>query len=308
MPRYTTCAMLPGMTPIARRVVAPWLAWIPCLALLAGGAAAAGCSTEQAAELLISPEEENMLGAQLKAELEKGTMDMPAIRYLQEPTLKAYIVGLAEKVVSIGRAKRPEFTWKVEVIDDDSQVNAFATPGGYLYVYTGLLRAADNEAEVVGVLGHETGHVLARHFAQRLVKTYTVQGLVAIALGKDAGALSQLAGSILAQGYLLSFSRENETEADEYGARLASQAGFDPNGLVTFFQKLEALQGQTPAVLKYVMGHPLAADRIKHVQELIQNEKLPIGVVNREAFQMMKMKLPAGLPMGGADGGAAHPG
>jgi beta-barrel assembly-enhancing protease len=278
-----------------------------CFFLVAAGAA--GCSTEQAAEFLISPEEENMLGAQIKTELEKGTMDMAPIRYLADAELNAYILGLADKVVALGKAKKPEFTWKVSVIDDPTQVNAFATPGGYLYVYTGLLRAADNEAEVIGVLGHETGHVLARHFAQRLVKTYTVQGLVAIALGKDAGALSQLAGSILAQGYLLSFSRENETEADDYGARLTSQAGYDPNGLVTFFQKLEMLQGQVPSVLKYVMGHPLAADRIQHVQKLIMDEKLPIGVVNREKFQTMKAKLPAGLPtMASPDGGAANPG
>jgi predicted Zn-dependent protease len=278
-------------------------------ALLATAAGSLGCSSQSAAEILVSPEEENMLGAELKAELEKGSMDMPPVRYLQEPELRAYILGLAEKVVAIGRAKKPEFTWKVEVIDDDMQVNAFATPGGYLYVYTGLLRAADNEAEVVDVLGHEVGHVLARHFAQQLVKTYTVQGVIAIALGKDAGALSQLAANILAQGYLLQHSRENETEADEYGARLGSQAGYDPGGLVTFFQKLEKLQGQTPAILKYVMGHPLTADRIKHVMELIQSEKLLIGVVNRDKFQMMKMKLPAGLPtMSTSDGGIANPG
>jgi predicted Zn-dependent protease len=279
------------------------------VAVAASAAAAAGCSSETAAELLISPQDENMLGAELKAEMEKGTADMPAIRYLKEPELRTYILGLADKVVAIGKAQKPEFTWSVEVIDDDMQVNAFATPGGYLYVYTGLLRAADNEAEVVGVLGHEVGHVLARHFAQRLVKTYTLQGLIAIALGQNPGALSQLAANVLAQGYLLAHSRENETEADEYGARLASQAGFDPNGLVTFFGKLEMLMGQTPAILKYVMGHPLAADRIVHVKELIEKEKLPVGAVNRERFQMMKMKLPAGLPMAPTtDAGAANPG
>jgi predicted Zn-dependent protease len=297
----------PGAGARARRAGPLPLAFV--VAALLAGAVTTACSSQTAAELLVSVEEENMLGAQLKAEMEKGTAEMPAIKYLQEPTLRAYILGLANKVVAIGKAQKPEFTWNVEVIDDDTQVNAFATPGGYLYVYTGLLRAADNEAEVVGVLGHEVGHVLARHFAKRLVQTYGVQAVIAIALGKDAGALSSLAGSLLAQGYLLSNSREAETEADEYGARLCSQAGYDPNGLVTFFQKLEMLQGQTPAILKYVMGHPLAADRVKHVTEVIQSEKLPIGITNREMFQMMKLKLPAGLPMmSKSDGGLANPG
>jgi predicted Zn-dependent protease len=264
----------------------------------------AACSSQQAAELLISPEQENMLGAQLKMELEKGSGGMPAIRYLQDPELRPYILGLAGKVVALGKMQRPEFAWSVEVIDDPMQVNAFATPGGYLYVFTGLLRAADNEAEVVGVMGHEVGHVLARHFAQRLVKTYTLQGLIAIALGQNPNALAELGAAILAQGYLLSHSRAAETEADEYGARLASQAGYDPNGLVTFFGKLATLMGQTPSVLKYLMGHPLAADRQQHIRDFITREKLAIGALNTEAFQRMRAKLPAGLPTG-TDGGAS---
>jgi predicted Zn-dependent protease len=270
------------------------------LLLLAGTASACG---QTAAELLISPQEENMLGAQLKLELEKGSADMPPVRYLQDPELRTYILGLADKVVSLGKKQRPEFDWKVEVIDDPTQVNAFATPGGYLYVFTGLLRAADNEAEVVGVMGHEVGHVLARHFAQRLVKTYTVQGLIAIALGRDSGKLAELAAGILAQGYLLSHSREAETEADDYGARLASEAMFDPNGLATFFQKLEMLQGQTPSIFKYLMGHPPPGDREKHIRDYITTQKLAIGATNRDRFQQMRTKLPAGLPGPSGDAG-----
>ena len=270
---------------------------------LAASAGAVACS-QTAAEILISADQENMLGAQLKMELEKGSAGMPPVKYLQDAELRSYILGLADKVVALGKKQRPEFAWQVEVIDDPAQVNAFATPGGYLYVYTGLLRAADNEAEVVGVMGHEVGHVLARHFAQRLVKTYTVQGLIAIALGQNPNALAELGANILAQGYLLSHSREAETEADDYGARLASQAMFDPNGLVTFFAKLEMLQGMAPSILKYLMGHPPPGDRQKHVQELITREMLTIGATNRDMFQRMRARLPAGLPGGGADGGS----
>jgi predicted Zn-dependent protease len=245
-----------------------------------------------------------MLGAQLKTQLEMGAEGMAPVKYLQDPELRAYILGLANKVVALGKTDRPEFTWAVEVIDDPNTVNAFATPGGYLYVYTGLLRAADNEAEVIGVMGHEVGHQLARHFARRLVQTYTLQAIIAVALGQDPNLLAQLGATLLAQGYLLSHSREAETEADEIGARLTSRAGYDPNGLVTFFAKLEAMQGTTPAVLKYIMGHPLAADRQQHVKDLIMREKLPIGATNQAAFQMMRAKLPAGMPTGTPDGGA----
>jgi beta-barrel assembly-enhancing protease len=272
------------------------------LVLLSGSLAA--CSSQTAAELLISSEQENMLGAQLKTQLEMGSQGMPAIKYLQDPVLRAYILGLANKVVALGKTDRPEFTWAVEVIDDPNTVNAFATPGGYLYVYTGLLRAAENEAEVVGVMGHEVGHQLARHFAQRLVQTYTLQAIIAVALGQNPNLLAELGATVLAQGYLLKHSREAETEADEYGARLTSRAGYDPNGLVTFFAKLEAIQGQVPSVLTYLMGHPPPSDRQQHVKDFIMKNNLTIGATNKDAFQAMRAKLPAGMPTATPDGGA----
>jgi predicted Zn-dependent protease len=272
------------------------------LVLLSGSLAA--CSSQTAAELLISAEQENMLGAQLKTQLEMGAEGMAPIKYLQDPELRNYILGLANKVVALGKTDRPEFTWAVEVIDDPNTVNAFATPGGYLYVYTGLLRAAENEAEVIGVMGHEVGHQLARHFARRLVQTYTLQAILSVALGENPNLLAELGATVLAQGYLLSHSREAETESDEIGARLTSRAGYDPNGLVSFFAKLEAIQGQTPSVLKYLMGHPPPSDRSQHVRDLIMREKLMIGATNEAAFKAMRAKLPAGMPTGAADGGA----
>ena len=276
--------------------------FVPLLVLLSGSLAA--CSSQTAAELLISAEQENMLGAQLKTQLEMGAEGMAPIKYLKDPELRNYILGLANKVVALGKTDRPEFTWAVEVIDDPNTVNAFATPGGYLYVYTGLLRAAENEAEVIGVMGHEVGHQLARHFARRLVQTYTLQAIASVALGENPNLLAELGATLLAQGYLLSHSRGAETEADEIGARLTSRAGYDPNGLVSFFAKLEAIQGQAPSVLKYLMGHPPPSDRSQHVKDLIMREKLMIGATNEAAFKAMRARLPAGMPTGTPDGGA----
>ena len=238
--------------------------FVPLLVLLSGSLAA--CSSQTAAELLISAEQENMLGAQLKTQLEMGAEGMAPIKYLQDPELRNYILGLANKVVALGKTDRPEFTWAVEVIDDPNTVNAFATPGGYLYVYTGLLRAAENEAEVIGVMGHEVGHQLARHFARRLVQTYTLQAIIAVALGQNPNLLAELGATVLAQGYLLSHSRDAETEADEIGARLTSRAGYDPNGLVSFFAKLEAHPGPD-AVRAEVPDGPPAAERSPAARE-----------------------------------------
>src|SRR4051812_32249869 len=137
----------------------------------AGAAGSMGCATmgtnaeKVAAEQLISIDQENQLGLQVKNELEQKQN----IRYITDPTVGNYVTGVANKVIAFGKKDRPEVQWQVHVIDDAKTVNAFATPGGYLYVYSGLLLAADNEAELAGVMAHETGHVVARHSARSMV-------------------------------------------------------------------------------------------------------------------------------------------
>jgi predicted Zn-dependent protease len=153
-------------------------------------------------------------------------------------------------------------------------VNAFATPGGYLYVYSGLLLAADDTAEVAGVLGHESGHVVARHSARQMVNQLGVQTVAQMALGKEPGKLSQLAASLAGNGAILAYGRADESEADEYGARYASLAGYDPHGIATFFEKLEKSEGKQPGWAAYLSTHPATPDRIAQVNKYIADEKL----------------------------------
>jgi len=166
---------------------------------LATVAAAASCATSttrsvetDVAKALISPEQENQLGLQLKTELDTKQ----GIVYLNDPTVVAYVRGVADKVIAFGRKDRPEVTWQVFVIDDRKTVNAFATPGGYLYVYRGLLETAQNEAELAGVMAHETGHVVARHAARSLVASYGLEAVAGLAAGNNPGLAAQLATAI----------------------------------------------------------------------------------------------------------------
>ena len=179
--------------------------------------ALAGCgvhTTEGMAKALVSDEEEAQLGAQVKQELEKqGT------KYIQDPEIVNYVKGVAQKIFVSADKDRPGVKWQVYVIDDPKQVNAFATPGGYLYVYSGLLMAADNEAQLAGVWGHESGHVVARHSARQMVDAMGLETVIGVALGQNPNQLAELAATLAAKGALLSYSRQDETEADEYGAR-----------------------------------------------------------------------------------------
>jgi predicted Zn-dependent protease len=184
--------------------------------------------------------------------------------------------------------------WDVKVIDDAKTVNAFATPGGHLYVYSGLLQAAGDSAEVAGVLSHEAGHVVARHSARQMVDAYGLQAITELAIGKNPGVASQVAAGIAGKGAMLANSREDETEADEYGARYSTAAGYDPNGLITFFQKLQQQEGKTPQVLSFLSDHPATGDRIGHLRQFIADHHLSAsGGHDAAALSAVKQRLPA---------------
>jgi beta-barrel assembly-enhancing protease len=253
-----------------------------------GAVALAACvhTSEGVAKALVSDDEETQLGQQVKQELDKqGT------KYIQDPEIVHYVQGVAQKIFVSANKDRPGVKWKVYVIDDPKQVNAFATPGGYLYVFTGLLMAADNEAQLAGVWGHESGHVVARHSARQMVDAMGLQTVLGIALGDHPNQLAELAATLAAKGALLSYSREDETEADEYGARYSAAAGYDPHGIIQFFEKLKAMEGNQPSFAKYLSDHPATSDRIAHLQQYIAEKHLTGTVLAPERLQPVKQKL-----------------
>lgn len=252
-------------------------------------ALAAGCSLTQRrdtekviAQSLISDEQEFQLGLQVHEELKKEN-----VKFLENQKVELYVEALARKMIDQANKER-RLEWKWFVIDDPNTINAFATPGGRIYVYTGLLLAAENEAEVIGVLGHEIGHVVGRHSARQLVATYGLQTVVNMALGQDAGDVAKVTAGLLGKGGLMAYGRDMELESDQYGARYASGAGYDPRGLATFFEKLKAKYGDTGPVLTWLSTHPSNTDRITRVNELIAAEGLKgseLGVPTLKAIQ-----------------------
>ncbi|MBX5481572.1 MAG: M48 family metalloprotease [Myxococcaceae bacterium] len=242
----------------------------------------AGCATasvrgaeKAVATALISTEEENQLGAQMHQELQKQ-----GIRYSTDPVVTKYVEDIARPIIEQARRDRPDVKWHIFVVDTP-EVNAFATAGGYLYVQTGLIRAVRNDAELAGVLAHEAGHVTARHVARALVQQYGLQAVAGLALGENPSQLQQLGAAVLANGAMLHHSRAQESEADEYGARYARAAGFDPNGLISFFNTLRQQSGDTPALLTWLSSHPATGDRIAHLQQYIAEHNLRGGAINR---------------------------
>lgn len=252
-----------------------------------------GCATERvkaekaAATLLISDEQEAQIGLQVKQELEQKQH----VQYVTDPVVVDYVNRVATPILQQANRDRPGVKWKISVINDPKTVNAFATPGGYLYVYTGLLLAADNEAQVAGVLAHESGHVVARHSARAMVNAYGLQAITELALGKNPNAAAQIAAQLVGGGAMLAHSRSEETEADEYGAKYAAGANYDPRGLIIFFQKLQQMQGKSPEALKWLSDHPTNAERVTHLEQFIAQHGLHGTEIGAERLAPIKQKL-----------------
>jgi predicted Zn-dependent protease len=252
--------------------------------------ALAACSTvskvtegakELAADVLLPVEDEIKLGEQLSAEVEKES------KVSTDKQLQAYVAGLgAEIAKAAGPAVPKGMKLKFTVIDDDKQVNAFALPGGHIYVYSALLKLADNEAEVMGVLGHEVAHVTERHVAERLVAAQGLQAVLEMATGKKPGLVGQLAQAIIGQGTLIQFTRGQESDADAKGLPYVVRADYSPNGFVTFFEKLKKDEGAS--WLKWLQDHPLPSERIEAAKKRIASLKSKPSKTGEADYEKIK--------------------
>jgi beta-barrel assembly-enhancing protease len=212
-----------------------------------------------------SIEKEMALGKQLNEEVQRQA------KVLDDPLITEYINRLGQNLVRNSDAKVP-FTFRVI---DGPEVNAFALPGGYIFVYTGLIKMADEEDELAAALAHEIAHVAARHMTRNATKGQLAQiGMIPLTIGLGGWggvAARQAAGSAIIPMTFLSFGRKDESEADYLGVQYLYAAGYDPNGAISMFEKLEMLEKAKPgAVSRLFSTHPMDADRIAKTQEEIQ--------------------------------------
>jgi predicted Zn-dependent protease len=276
------------------------------VALVAAALACASSLQQQAetaaAKALISPEQAKQVGQQVQQELQKK-----GVRFVQDGTVNGWVAKVAGPLFAVARKARPDVAdWRVHVIDDPKTVNAFATTGGDLYVYSGLIRLADDGAELAGVLAHEIGHVALYHVQRQMVDAVGLQALAQLALGKNPGVATQLVAGTGGQVAMLANSRGDEKEADEWGVVHADEAGYDPSGLVRFFQKLQAQEGKTSAVNGWLSDHPTTPSRVADTEKLIREKNLHAagrGPGGLDEVKAALAKLPQPPPTKGAAGG-----
>jgi predicted Zn-dependent protease len=217
-----------------------------------------------AAVNLFSAQQDIEVGRQAAAEAER---QLPILRDAQ---VERYVDALVRRLAAA--APGPRFPYQVKVVNA-ADINAFALPGGYLYVNRGLVEAVRSEAELAGVLAHEMAHVAERHGTEQATKAYGAQaglGLLGQLLaGRDGklGTVEQLVGGLSVNALFLKFSRDAETEADRVGAQIMSRAGYDPLAMASFFDLLQAQRGRNPgAVAQFFSSHPSPANRSANIR------------------------------------------
>ncbi len=209
-----------------------------------------------------STEKEIRIGKEYAQQIEQS------MKLIQDPVVNEYVNRIGQNLVRNSDAKVP-FT--IKVVDSD-EINAMALPGGFFYVNSGLILAADDEAELAGVMAHEIAHVCARHATRQMTRAQlaNLMSIPLIFVGGGIGYAAREAASIGLPLTFLSFSRGFEAEADYLGVQYMYKAGYDPNEFVNFFEKIQAQEKKKPGSLaKAFSTHPQTPDRIQKTQEEI---------------------------------------
>ncbi len=254
----------------------PCFRWLPVVLLVLLLPAASGCVTNPATGKRVfntmSVEKEIALGTQAQPEFLKGNGGE-----VSDPAILSYVRGIGHNLAAV--SERPELPWEFHVLDS-AQINAFALPGGKVFMSRGLLEKMSNEAQLAGVLGHEVGHVTSMHIGRRMSQAQAL-GIGGILIGVVGEASDEDWLRVLGVGtavggtvYLLKFSRGNESESDMLGVRYMTRLGYNPHGQMQVMEILKQASGgkQSGALESMLSTHPLAQDRIDDLEALIADQ------------------------------------
>jgi len=232
---------------------------------------------------LFSKEQDVQVGQENAAQVRKQ------MTVIKDPVLTDYVNRVGKRLVSAQEAQESGFPFTFEVVADPS-INAFALPGGPMFINTGLLRAVDNEAQLAGVMGHEMSHVILRHGTNQASKSKLIELPAVLASqmagGSMMGKLAQVGIGLGANSVLLKFSRSAESQADLMGSHLMSEAGYNPIEMARFFEKLNAEGGQRAP--QFLSDHTNPENREKAIEQEIT--RLPQQNYGYQSGEFERMK------------------
>lgn len=236
---------------------------------------------------VFSIEDDKQLGAQVDAQIMSDTSPYTILSRTKYPVPYSHMDRIAQTVLNSGKVTyKNEFDWTFRIIHDDEAINAFAAPGGYIYVFTGLIKYLEAEDELAGAIAHEVAHADLRHSTQQLTKVYGLSVLLEVALGRNQNILSDIAATLV----MLKFSRDDEAESDEYSVTYLCPTDYNAAGAAGFFIKLE--QGGASSPPEFLSSHPSPANRIENIQARAQT----LGCTGTGTYDSRYQKFKASLP------------
>ncbi len=248
----------------------------------------ASCKSKDGDYTLFSADEDLALGLQMHRQIEGNPESFPLLDPEQYPLAYTKLRDITDAILkSPHLLYRDEFRWRVHIIRNDTVYNAFCTPGGYIYVYTGLIKFLDTEDELAGVLGHEMAHADLRHSTDQMTKSYGLRLIVGLITGGNGDLLASIGLNLAG----LSFSRSDEREADEHSVLYLNDTGYDPRGFAGFFQKL-ARQGETMGALQFLSTHPNPENRVAAIEKKWRELGSKKGKDFSAHFAALKKALP----------------
>lgn len=238
---------------------------------------------------LFSIEDDKKLGAQVAAEIESNPSQYPVLSESAYPNAYTHIRRITNKILNSGSVNhKDDFVWQVKIIKDDTTLNAFCTPGGYIYVYTGIIKYLDTEDQLAGVLGHEIAHADRRHSTDAMTREYGLSMLLDIVFGKNQSKLAEIAKGLSS----LKYSRGNESEADEYSVIYLSGTDYQCNGAGGFFQKLLDSNAGNCEVGGFLSTHPCPDNRVQAINDKATDISCSTALYSGNTYQDFKNSLP----------------
>ncbi len=234
-----------------------------------------------------SVEQDMELGEQVEDEIASDPANYPLLDSSQYPEAYGHLHRIFNTILGSGQVfYADKFNWGIHIIRDDSTLNAFCTPGGKIYVYTGLIKYLDSEDQLAGVMGHEIAHADRRHSTDQLTKQYGLSLLLSIVLG-DSSRIGDIAGSLV----LLNYSRDAEREADDYSVIYLNPTEYDARGAARFFEKLIAA-GNSGGPPEFLSSHPNSDDRVADIMAKWEELGSKEGGTFPERYADFKASLP----------------
>ena len=255
---------------------------------------AMGCTKDKKVNVF-TVSDDKKLGEQLDSEIRANPSEYPILDKTKYPEAYQYVEAMRDDILSSALIfHKADFDWKVTIINKNI-LNAFAAPGGKIYVYTGLLKYVKSSSELAGIIAHEVTHADRRHSTQQMTKVYGVQILFSVLLGKSSSTLKEMAKSMATGAASLAWSREDEYEADslavEFLYSIKARKNYQCNALEEFFKRMQA-SGSTNSTPEWLQTHPLDEKRISRIDGHYASLGSPAGDLFTSEYTTFLTKIP----------------